>query len=294
MANIRDLNRKIHSLRNMQKVMGAMNMIASIKLRKLLKSQNAIVSFSNNLDMIKENLLKVVNNTDNTDNPLIDSKKKRKNIHIIFFSADKGLCGSHNNSVRKSVEYIMDKYKKDQINFDFSCIGTKGASYCKHNQLSIIIQKEIHERSLTLDDLEIISENIFERFMKNEIQEVIVVYNKFESTIQQKSIINHILPFKHEEKNNEKPQFNYSGYIEPQEDIFIPQAARLYLFYMLQLALFNSRLSEQAARMTAMENATNNSEDLINRYGRARNRVRQASITNELIEIISGKEAMKR
>jgi F-type H+-transporting ATPase subunit gamma len=143
-----------------------------------------------------------------------------------------------------------------------------------------------------MKSLKQIAADMLKRFLAGDVHTVITVYNKFVSTIHQETKIVQLLPLPVRGDPDKKPMV-FSGYTEPEEDMFLTKAAVVYLFYQLQSALFNSRLSEQAARMTAMENATNNSEDLIHRYARARNRVRQATITNELIEIISGKEAMK-
>ncbi|MBN2739030.1 MAG: ATP synthase F1 subunit gamma [Spirochaetales bacterium] len=291
MSNIRDLNRKIHSLRNMQKVMSAMNMIASIKLRKLTRLQDSLITFSDSLKVMRENIMTTLHHK---KEPIIYGYKTIKKIHVIILTADKGLCGSHNNSIRKMADAILVKYGGDNQTFEFTCVGTKGINFCKTKQLDIVAQSPIHESIFTMDKLKSFSDRIFHSFYEGKNQLVLLLYNQFHSTIQQTPVISQLLPLSPNHETEETASINkYAGYTEPKEKKFLPQAARLYLSYSFQAALYHSLISEQAARMTAMENATNNSEDLINRYGRARNRARQASITNELIEIISGKEAMK-
>jgi len=289
MANAKDLNRKIHSLRNMQKVMRAMNMIASIKLRKLLRFQDSLHTFTQSIKAIEQLMLSY---SQDWKSPIIDGYKNVKKSHIVIFSADKGLCGAHNTSVKKSVDLLMAKNQHDNIDADITCIGSKGALFCRQKDYPIAAQSDINEKVFTMQHLKQIAADIFESFLQGETQSVTVVYNGFVSTIDQKTTVLPLLPIAVTEEARQNTM-RFSGYSEPAQDIFLTKAAELYLYYKLQVALLNSRLSEQAARMTAMENATNNSEDLIHRYGRARNRVRQATITNELIEIISGKEAMK-
>ena len=290
MANVKDLNRKINSLKNMQKVMRAMNMIASIKLRKLLRFQNPLHVFSDSIETLTQTLTGYCRDS---ESPIIGGFKNIKQSHIILFSADKGLCGAHNTSVKKTVDHLMAGNRDAGINTDFTCIGSKGALFCRQKGYQISMQSDIHEKIFSLNSLKQITSGIFKRFMQGEIHSVTAVYNKFLSTISQQTTVIPLLPVPAIEEAGQK-KGGFTGYSEPEKDIFLTQAAELYLYYNLQAALLHSRISEQAARMTAMENATNNSEDLIHRYGRARNRVRQATITNELIEIISGKEAMKR
>lgn len=289
MANVRDLNRKINSLRNMQKIMRAMNMIASIKLKKLLKIQDDLNIFSKSIKSIEEAIQKSFHDS---REPVIKGYKTIEDSHIVFFTADKGLCGSHNTTIKRAIEKTFFKNKKNKIITDFTCIGKKGVLFCRQKGFRMYGQTEIHEKLFTTDKLKQLTSKIFKRFLNGEIHNVIVVYNKFVSTIQQETVVEVLLPLPHYEEPENKQKI-FTGYTEPEDNSFLIKAAEQFLFYSLQSALLNSHLSEHAARMTAMENATNNSDDLIYGYSRARNRARQALITKELIEIISGKEAMK-
>jgi len=274
----------------MQKVMRAMNMIASIKLHKLLRIQGAIQIFSKSLKDLRDNIARSLHHL---EVPLVTGYKNEKKIHVVIFTADKGLCGSHNSTIKKATEMVLEKNKSNSIESEVTCIGKKGALFCGQKGYPVSFQTEIHERTFSTDALMQVSGKILNSFLQGSVQRIITIYNRFVSTIHQETLVDQVLPFSGSSGSGEKEK-GFTGYTEPKETAFIGEAAKLYLFYELQAALFNSRLSEQAARMTAMENATNNSEDLISRYARARNRVRQTAITNELIEIISGKEALKR
>ena len=273
----------------MQKVMRAMNMISSIKLRKLYAVQNSLALFETSLNSM---LKMIISSVSGSDSPATRGYENEKNIHIVMFTADKGLCGTHNSSVQKAVNLlIMENLEKGRP-AEITCIGSKGAAFCARRDYKVFRKTEISDRVLTTEKLREISSGIFTRFMENRVQRVYAVGNIFHSTLNHETVTAQLLPLP-EPGTAENTAVITEFLTEPAEDLFAEAAAGLYVFYKLKSMLLNSSLSEQSARMTAMENATNNSEDLINTYKIALNRARQASITNELIEIVSGKEALK-
>jgi len=288
MSNIRDLGNKINSLQNMQKVMRAMNMIASIKLRKLFSQQNSLALFDSSLETIRRDIFASLQES---EHPLVNGYGAIRRIHILMFTADKGLCGAHNSTVQKAASLLAEESLQKGVQVEFSCIGNKGAHFCKRKEYEIFQQAEINERIFNPVELKKISRVIFSRFINNEVQKIYVVGNIFHSTLFQETISVQLLPF-FRVASEDTPNLQ-SMKTEPEGDEFALQASELHLLYKLHSMLLNSYLSEHASRMTAMENATNNSEDLVNRYITMQNHARQASITNELIEIVSGKEAMK-
>ncbi|MFH1063110.1 MAG: ATP synthase F1 subunit gamma [Candidatus Omnitrophota bacterium] len=291
MANLKDLHVRISTLKNMQKVMRAMNMIASVKLRKLARMQSSLAFFEKSLESIAEDIHKALNQT---DFPLISGFKNIKKTHVIFFTADKGLCGSHNSSVQKSLDIFIREQAKNKIAVDVTCIGLRGANFCKRREYEIYHQTEINERVFNAASVLDLSTKISRRFLNNEIQEVHLIANYFRSTLEQDTVTARLLPLETMSADKTKAiDYEFNPEIEPEPKKFITLAQGQYLYYKLISALVNSYLSEQSSRMTAMENATKNSEDLINHYVTLQNRARQATITNDLIEIISGKEALK-
>lgn len=268
-----------------------MSMIATIKLRKLFGLQASLTLFEQSVELIAQDIAKALKLF---SHPAITGFKNVKQSHVIIFTADKGLCGSHNNSVYKAIDVLIKANTKNNIVTDVTCIGTRGANYCKRKEYDVYHKTEINERVFNTTSLMQISTKILNRFLDNEIQEIYLIGNYFISTLQQDTITTRLIPFTpppKKEKGDKSEELNAS--IEPEPETFIVLASGLYLFYRLKSALFNSYLSEHSARMTAMENATNNSEDLIRHYVTLQNRARQTAITNELIEIISGKEALK-
>jgi len=288
MANIKEINRKILSLRSMQKIMHAMQMISSIKLRKLLHIQNPSEIFITSLNSIKNMILSSLRNS---VHPVITGYKNVKMAHLIIFTGDRGLCGQHNSSVQKTTSICIEKNKLDLIETDVTCIGAKGAVFCKHKGYTIFSQTKINEPLSIMTTIKQLSAKIIQRFLKGEIHQVITISNHFASMIHHNTVISQLFPFEVQTKKDMVKQ-NIIAYTEPSLELFLDKAAELYLFYSLQGMFISSQISEQAARMIAMENSSNNSEDLVIRYARIRSRARQSAITNELIEIISGKEAL--
>lgn len=301
MANIRDLNQKIASLASMQKVMRAMNMIATVKLRKLFPGMEALDLFSRGVEELRRDLSTTMAGM---EHPVMKGHPTPRIAHVILISGDKGLCGSHNNSVQKALELLKTRKDLSRMELELTCLGTKGATYARRKGFKVAHSLEVHEKVCTPEALDDIATHLVRRFLAGEIHEIHLIHNHFLSTIQQVTRTNCLLPLKapFDEAETETatpvravrvrvPASPPETLPEPEE--FLTGAAENYLAFTLRTALGHSRLSEQAARMTAMENAGNNSQDLIDRYLVLRNRSRQSTITNELTEIISGKEALK-
>jgi len=288
MANVRDLSRKIYSLRNMQKVMRAMNMIASTKFRKISYMQNSLKFFSETIEKLEKDIILAFKNKGYIEIDGYDSVKK---IEIVTFTADRGLCGAHNSSILKAANLMAQTNNQKNIESEFTCVGRKSAIFCRRNNYKIYHQTEINEKVLKDAALQDIADSLLKRFHSREIEEVYLIYNEFQSTLIQSTKAIRVLPL-------QEPDYILTQteevFVEPSEHQFAHYSAKALLNYKLKTALLNSYLSEHASRMTAMDNATNNSEDLINHYNKLRNKARQTTITNELIEIVAGKEAMKQ
>ena len=293
MATARDLSYKIASLSNMKKVMNAMNMIASTKFRKLMTRLPAMEKFRDAVDGIKDDIASGLNSS---SSPLLHEPEKIKKIHFIVFTADKGLCGSHNSSVLKVLAKSIKKENRQGVAVDVTCIGARARNLCRRQELETCFEIDSNEQHISAHALREIADKITRRITQGEVDKVIMIYNHFVSTLLQETKQIQIFPLTQDnhKKSDEATRSNVEvrTETEPRPANFIIPAANLYLYYKLQIALTDSHLSEHAARMTAMENAKTNAEDLINRYIKIRNRARQSTITRELIEIVAGKEAL--
>ena len=289
MSNVRDLGRKINSLQNMQKVTRAMNMISSIKLRKLFALQGSLEFYHQKSDQMKDDILGCITGL---SHPAAAGYAKVEKIHLVMFTADKGLCGTHNSTVLKKVDQFLLEKEEQGIAVEVTSIGNKGSNYCRRKELDLYKSSEIAEKTFTTKEITAIGKEIFHRFTAGEVQEIYLVGNIFYSALQQETELRQILPLvpsdqEKTESSGEEMQ------VEPSGEELADAASTLFLKYKLKAYHLHSLLSEHSSRMTAMENATNNSEDLINKYVTIQNHARQATITNELIEIVSGKEALK-
>ncbi len=287
MANVKDLSRKISSLQNMKKVTRAMNMIASIKLRKLFSVEAPLAGFSKSLEHIAGEIRGC---SGGERHPAMHGYQVQERENIVVFTADKGLCGAHNNTVNRELAVHIEELKRRDISSEVSSFGLKGSNFCRRKGYELFHQAEINDRALSLKDLRRMAGKLYQRYKDGKVQGISVIYNRFINTLQQQTVVQQILPILGKE---DPRKFESQAHIEPEPEVFIDSAAELFLYFSFSRALYNSYLSEHASRMTAMENATHNSDDLISRYMTLQNRARQTTITNEIIEIVSGKEAMK-
>lgn len=270
----------------MQKVTRAMNMISSIKLKKLNAVKEPLNLFHSGVGEI---FSAISSGLTETSHPAVKGWNKTEKINLIVFTADKGLCGTHNSSVLKEVENFIRRQRDAGIAAEITAIGNKGINRAKRKEWELFHSTEIAEKTFTYKSISELTEKICTRFEEKQIQKVYIVGNIFYSALHQNTELRQILPFTPGGEEKETGPM----IMEPDGDEMAAAAARLYVKYTMKIYLLNSLLSEYSARMTAMENATNNSQDLIERYMSMQNHARQASITNELIEIVSGKEALK-
>lgn len=291
MSNVRDIGRKIQSLKNMQKVTRAMNMISSIKLKKYLAMQKAADSFLEATDSICK---QIVSNLRTSNHSAVHGYSTINKVHSIVFSADKGLCGTHNNSVLKSADKFIHTMKRKGITVECTCLGIKAMNHARREEWEVSRTEEMNERTITAEVLHSIADEIYEKFNKGDIQQVWIFGNIFKSTLHQDTEQKPVLPLSmHIDKDElKKLQTNAPMETEPQGEHLAGIYSRIYLNDILRGFLIHSFLSEHSSRLTAMENATNNSDDLIKKYKTMQNHARQAAITNELIEIVSGTETL--
>ncbi len=269
----------------MQKVMCAMKMIASTKFSKLLSRHAALAKFESYLTPVKNAISKL---GAQSTHPFLMTQKDMQKAHIIIFTADRGLCGSHNSSVLKSALTLIKKLKDRSIEFELTSIGSKGANFCRKKELPLFHSIDINDKRLTDSDILRITQTVVDRYASGEIGELYMIFNRFISVLTQPTVTEKLLPM--EMKQSENTSSGMTTDLTPEE--LVASAVPLLVFYQLKAALSHSYISENGARMTAMENASNNSENLIENYNSIRNHVRQTKITNELSEIVSGKEAM--
>ena len=291
MPSLKDLKNRIGSVKSTQKITSAMKMVAAAKLRKAQEQAIASRPYCSSMEKIVSSLAnKLIDNAPE----LLKGKKEIKNQLLVVFSADRGLCGGFNGSISRAVKLEVKKSNDLGIETKLLFVGRKSADTLKKDfQQHIVEIVTGNSTNPIYSDALSISSKIVDLFQRDEFGSCKIIFNKFVSAITQEVTLKSLIPI---ETNNEDVSNNNqvsSVYeYEPSEEVILEELLNKNIATQLFSAQMESTASELAARMTAMDNATRNAGDLIDRLTLQYNRTRQAFITKELIEIISGAEAL--
>ena len=291
MPSLKDLKNRIGSVKSTQKITSAMKMVAAAKLRKAQEQAIASRPYCLSMEKIVSSLAnKLIDNAPE----LLKGKKNIKKQLLVVFSADRGLCGGFNGSISRAVKLEVKKSKDLGIETKLLFVGRKSADTLKKDfQQQIVEIVTGNSTNPIYSDALSISSKIVDLYQRDEFGSCKIIFNKFVSAITQEVTLKSLIPI---EKNNEDVSINNqvsSVYeYEPSEEVILEELLNKNIATQLFSAQMESTASELAARMTAMDNATRNAGDLIDRLTLQYNRTRQAFITKELIEIISGAEAL--
>jgi len=295
MANLKDIQRQIKSVSNTQKTTRAMKLVSTAKLRRaeeLAKRSRLYAAKMNQVIAEIAGRIKC-NKVGGIDNRCFVTIDNPKTVDIIFVTADKGLCGGFNIQTIKAVKKLLAEYKEQNVKVRLRGIGKKGIEFFKYNEVELfdsvvnLSSKPDKERS---DDF--ITSSI-EDFKDGKIDAVHIVYNGYKNMITQELHVEKILPVDTDQfECDEEPRSILE--IEAQdEEHMLDSLVNRYVHYAMYYALIDSVAAEHSARMQAMDTATNNAKDMVKSLNVQFNKARQAAITTELIEIISGVESMK-
>ena len=291
MPSLKDLKNRIGSVKSTQKITSAMKMVAAAKLRKAQEQAIASRPYCSSMEKIVSSLAnKLIDNAPE----LLKGKKDIKKQLLVVFSADRGLCGGFNGSISRAVKLEVKKSKDLGIETKLLFVGRKSADTLKKDfQQHIVEIVTGNSTNPIYSDALSISSKIVGLYQRDEFGSCKIIFNKFVSAITQEVTLKSLIPI---ETNNEDVSNNNqvsSVYeYEPSEEVILEELLNKNIATQLFSAQMESTASELAARMTAMDNATRNAGDLIDRLTLQYNRTRQAFITKELIEIISGAEAL--
>jgi F-type H+-transporting ATPase subunit gamma len=290
MGNLKEIRTRISSVESTEKVTSAMKLVSAAKFRR---SQQAIINlrpYSNKLSEILYSLSDAVSMDDELQNGQRDPEK----VVIIAITSNKGLCGSFNSSVIKEAHRIVkEKYSKqlEAGNVQFILLGKKGKDQLGKFYPVMRSDEHIVDKA-DFSEIAAIAEELMDMFIKKEIDRVDVIYNQFVNSATQKLSVEQFLPVALPEKA-EGEKFKNNFIFEPSKEellqTLIPRILKLQLFKML----IDSIASEHGARMTSMSKATENANEMLKELRLKYNNARQSSITNELLEIVSGAEALK-
>ena len=294
MPNLDDLKKRIGSVKSTEKITKAMKMVAAAKLRRAQESAESSRPYSDSMKDLIESISKGYKPS-STDRNLLTGDEKDQIHLLILFTSERGLCGGFNSIVtrtlRDKIENLIDQNKTVKI----VCVGKKGYDILKR-QYSEMITEVIDMRavkSITYQDAKNISDKIVKMFFDGEFDKCSIFYNEFKSVISQIPTEQQVIPIEiiSDEADEEKKEASFFEF-EPGESEILDEILPLNFTVQVFKALLESAASEQGARMSAMDNASRNAGDMIDNLTLFYNRSRQAVITKELIEIISGAEAV--
>ena len=291
MPSLKDLRNRISSVKSTKKITSAMKMVAAAKLKRAQDNAEKTRPYSEKMSAIVDSL---VQNKNSKDFKFSEKKVNiTKNILIIVCSADRGLCGGFNGSIIKFAKNFAKKLHDDGYKTSFIFVGKKAYFSLKRFYEETIIDffSDIANPSIEFNLAGSIRDKILELFLQNKIDECHLVFTKFKSAISQNVESIQLLPLKSFEDNS-KDVSNKSYDFEPDEEVILDEIIPKNIAIQIHSALLENLASEQGSRMTAMDNATRNANDMIDNLTLFYNRSRQAVITKELIEIISGAESL--
>jgi F-type H+-transporting ATPase subunit gamma len=298
MPSLIDLRRRIRSVKNTQQITKAMKMVAASKLRR---AQDRVMSARPYAVQMQRVLRSVASRVDQSIHPLLSSREvgPESRTLVIIVTADKGLCGSFNtNIIKAGGSYVLDSAQSCTLGL----VGRKGKEYFSRRGYSVMFEQVGIFQKLRFEDARQIAQTAMDAFLEGRVDRVMLVFNEFKSVMTQRVVIDQLLPIAHADVEasggaapvppggDPRAQVDYLYEPEPQE--IFNQLLPRYVEVQVYRALLESNAAFYAAQMTAMDTATKNSAEMIANLTLYMNKVRQAAITREIIEVVSGAEAL--
>jgi F-type H+-transporting ATPase subunit gamma len=280
-AGLLEIKKRIKSVENTRKITNAMALVATSKLRKSRRELLVNNKFIESSEPIVRNLATTASECGS--NIYFDGNNTRNKLYVVMTS-DSGLCGGFNGGV---VSYLQTLVNNQESNAKIIVVGNRGIGYVRRAKLDTVAEYVDISDLPTVRDAKVIFDKALEMFINEEVSEVNIVYSKFVSPVKQEPRVDKILPIEKIKGGVDK------NFIEPNLEIVLEDALNIYLKGKIRGILLNSKCSEQSARMTAMDGATKNANDLLANLKLKYNRIRQGAITQEISEIVGGAAAQK-
>ena len=292
MPSLDDLKKRIKSVKSTQKITKAMKMVAAAKLRKAQENAEKGRPYSQKMQNIILNLTKSINDPQNAPKLLVGTGKDKTYLCVVL-TADRGLCGGFNSNICKLAKTNFKKILSEGKELKIITVGTKGLDQIRREYEKYVIKKFSfkNKKQITFNEAEIVGNEIISLFKQNEFDKCTLFYNNFKNVITQIPQAQQIIPAENN-SSKEKEEDSISYEFEPEEDEILEDLLPKNISTQVFKAFLENAASEQGSRMTAMDNATRNAGELVDKLTINYNRSRQASITKELIEIISGAESL--
>ncbi len=293
MASLKDIKRKIKSVKGTEKTTRAMKLVSSAKLRRAEQVAKASKAYAVKItEMIEEISANLAKSKDSLDNPYFKSVANPKTVDIIAITSDKGLCGGFNSQTIKHVNSLIEEFEKKGAKIRLRVIGKKAIGYYRFQKREMADEIEGLSSAPNYQDAASFIKGVVESYLNGETDKVVMVHNGYVNMITQEIRIDNLLPLDPDEFDV-KAVSTSELEMEPDDDSLLEELVNRYIEYSMYYALIDSLAAEHGARMQAMDSATNNAKEMVKTLTVAYNKARQEAITTELIEIISGVESLK-
>jgi F-type H+-transporting ATPase subunit gamma len=291
MATLRDIRKRLKAIQSTKKITAAMKMVAAAKMRKVQDRMLNFRPYASRMGTVLTDLAKVA---EREIHPLLALRLKKK-VEVVVITSDKGLCGAFNTNILKAANNYINGLKKEGIELTLSVVGRKARDFFKRRNIPMRNAWIGLSGRISYTNAQETAGNLIEGYTGEAFDEVVVIYNEFKSMIAQKVTIMKLLPVGViEGEEGQKETSMTADYLyEPSRAAIFERLLPKYIEIQIYRALLESSASEEAARMAAMENATKNCSELIVKITLLANKVRQAAITGELMDIVGGVEALK-
>jgi F-type H+-transporting ATPase subunit gamma len=284
MATLIDLRRRIRSVKNTQQITKAMKMVSAAKLRR---AQDRMFASRPYAAKMLEVLASLATRANPENHPLL-KEKGDQNVELMLITADRGLCGSFNANLIKAALHFLDERRN--YNLSLHLAGRKGVDYFKKRKYIISHQYTNIFRDVRFEHAKEISDKTIRAYTEGDLDAIYIVYNEFKSTLAQRVIVRRLLPLERLPEPSSEQTLDYI--YEPDPETIFDRLLPHYLEFIIFQSLLESSAAEHAARMAAMDSATNNAKEMIDSLTLKMNKIRQAAITKEIIEVVSGAEGL--
>jgi F-type H+-transporting ATPase subunit gamma len=284
--NLKDIRRRIGSVQKTQQITRAMRMVAGAKLRR---AQDAITAMRPYAERMRATLGEVARTQTDAEHPLLQPHEELGTIEVVVVTSDRGLCGAFNSNVLKHAAALIADQESRGVEIEITTAGRKANEYFRRRRPGQLAEHYLHGRGVTYGAAVDIASRVSRRYLGGEVDGVLLVYSEFVSPMTQRPRDVQLLPITPEaEEGGGAPPYEIEPNVESLLAVLAPKAVEVEVYR----ALLENQAGEHAARMAAMESATRNTEELIDSLTLQYNRARQAAITKELVEIVSGAEAL--
>ncbi len=289
MATLRDIKLRIKGVKSTQQITKAMKMVATAKLRRATEAILNARPYAKKISVLLSHLL---SEEDKLSNPLFFEREVKK-VAVVVVTADRGLCGAFNtNIIKEAVNYIEENIKQKGLSHQLYCLGKKGTDYFSKRDYNIASKYPGIFSQLDYTIAQKLVDEIIPEYLDGSIDKIILIFNEFKSIIQQKVIVEQFLPITSANEKESQKSKAASYIYEPDQKAIFNYLIPKHLKGQMWRVLLESNAAEFAARMTAMDNATTNAKELIRTLSLTYNSKRQAAITTEILEIVSGANAL--